>query len=220
MFSFQQARTNMVDCQIHTSGVVSEAVLAAFETVPRELFVPKNLQKVAYTDEDISMGEGRFLLEPAVHAKMVQAAALKPTDVVLDIGCGTGYSAAILSSMATTVVAVEECQKWLGAAEKVWQDLGVCNVVSFNGKLTKGSPEHAPFDAIFINGAVSEIPENIVAQLAPDGRLVTVIKAPGETMGRAVIVQSLGAGQFSSYNLFSAGSPYLPGFAPKPAFTF
>ncbi|GJL84696.1 MAG: protein-L-isoaspartate O-methyltransferase [Micavibrio sp.] len=220
MFNFEEARTNMVDGQIHTSGVVSEGVLEAFQSVPRELFVPKALQNVAYTDEDLPLGEGRFLLEPAVHAKMVQAVEPKPSDVVLDIGGGTGYSAAILSPMVTTVVAVEESQKYLNAAAKTWEELAVCNVVSFKGKLTKGSPEHAPFDLIFMNGAVSEIPGDIVAQLAMDGRLITIVKRPGETMGDVTIVQSLGEGQFSSYNLFSAGSPYLPGFAPNPTFTF
>ena len=220
MSDFSVARTNMVDGQIQTAGVVNPLVLQAFETVPREKFVPAALQNVAYAGEDLPIGEGRFLLDPMIHARMIEAAAPNPADVVLDIGGVSGYSAAILSYLATTVVALEEKQKYLSLAEKLWAELDVCNVVGIKGNLSKGNPENAPFNLIFMNGSVSEIPEQIAAQLAPDGRLITIVKKPGAVMGCVTLVQNTGDKGFSSYPLFEAGCPYLPGFEPGPVFSF
>lgn len=220
MADFTQARTNMVDGQIHTNGVVSAAVLEAFQSIPREVFLPEDIQGMAYTDEDVPVGGGRFMMEPAVHARMLQEAAPGKEDVVLDIGCGTGYSSAILSPMVTTVVALEQDKKALEKAGRLWDGLDVRNIVGVHGKLTAGNPENEPFSLIIMNGAVSEIPENIVSQLTPEGRLITILRKPGEVMGRVTMVQNLGEGQFSSYNLFSAGCPYLPGFESAPQFNF
>lgn len=220
MSDFAHARTNMVDCQIHTAGVIMPALLESFEAIPRERFVPENLQNVAYCDEDLPIGEGRFLIEPITHARMIQALDPKPSDVVLDIGGVTGYSAAVLSSLVTTVIAVEEKKKNIDFGQGVWDELGVCNVAAFKGKLVQGCPNHAPYDLIFINGSVSEIPANIAAQLVPGGKLITIVRKPGDVMGQVTIVHSLGEKGFSSYNLFEAGCPYVPGFEPLPTFTF
>jgi protein-L-isoaspartate(D-aspartate) O-methyltransferase len=220
MSDFNVARTNMVDCQIHPAGILLPGLLESFQTVPREKFVPENLRSIAYTDGDIPLGEGRFLLEPGVHARLIQAAEPKCTDVVLDIGGGSGYAAAIMSPLVTTVVALEDKQKLLTLATRLWDELGVCNVVGLKNKLAEGSPEHAPFDLIFMNGAVAEIPSGLVEQLSPQGRLITIVKKPGAVLGQAVIVQNLGEKRFSSYTLFEAGAQYLPGFEPQPTFTF
>lgn len=217
--NYSQARTHMVDSQITPSGVVDAGLIEAFETIPREEFVPDALKGVAYRDEEIDLGQGRFLLEPMTLSKMLQAVDLTADDVVLDIGGASGYSAAILSSLVSTVVALESEELYLNKAAHVWDSLDICNVVGKQGALTAGYPKQT-FDVILLNGAVDEIPQNLLAQLAPDGRLISIVKKPGETMGNVVLTQNLGENQFSSYTLFSAGCPYLPGFEPKPAFSF
>ncbi|MGH1397831.1 MAG: protein-L-isoaspartate O-methyltransferase family protein [Alphaproteobacteria bacterium] len=220
MMNYAQARTNMVDGQIHPSGVIDPALLSAFETVPRELFVPEINRGVAYYDEEVSLGNDRVLIEPLILSKMLQELELKQSDVVLDIGGGSGYSAAILSSLVTTVVALEENETLLKQAQKIWNKIEACNIVGVEGKLKKGYSEQAPFDVIILNGAVSEIPQNICEQLAIGGKLITVLTKPDQTMGQVVLVKAIGESRFSSYTLFDASASYLPGFTPKTVFSF
>jgi protein-L-isoaspartate(D-aspartate) O-methyltransferase len=220
MYDFSAARANMVDSQIHTAGIAMPGILQAFESVPREKFVPASMRSVAYNDENLSLGDGRFLLEPATHARMIQAINPVANDVVLDIGGATGYSAAILSSMVQTVIALEEKKKYVDEVAQLCNELGICNVVALKGGLTKGNAENAPFSLIFMNGSVGEIPESLVNQLAPRGRLIAIVKRSGEVVGQVTLVQSLGENRISWYTLFEAGCPYLPGFEPKTTFTF
>lgn len=218
MTDFQKARINMVDGQIHTAGVIIPAILAAFEAIPREIFVPNALQGISYTDEDLNVAPGRILLEPQIHARMVQALDLKPSDVVLDIGGSTGYSAAILSSMVTTVVALEDDQQFIDRATKLWNDLDLCNIVPLLGTLSAGSAKHAPFDSIVINGAVAVVPDALLQQLAENGRLIAVVKEKDATMGHVTLIRRLGEKSFSSVVLMSAGTPYMAGFEPETTF--
>ncbi len=220
MTDFSVARTNMVDCQIQTAGVAHADILAAFSNVPRELFVPKASQKIAYMDEDLVIGDGRFLMEPITHARMLQAASPQKDDVVLDISNTNGYSAAILSTLVTTIVCIEEKKKGLDQNLSILADIDVCNVAGFKGDLVKGCPEHAPYDLIFMGGSVTELPTELIKQLGPNGRLITIVKPDGEMMGQVTLVQSLGEKGFSSYTLFEAACPYLPGFEPRDSFTF
>jgi len=210
----------MVDSQIHPNGVTMPALLQIFESVPREVFLPDNLQSVAYNDEDIALGEGRFMLEPSVHARMIQAAQPQPGDIALDIGCGTGYSTAVLSTMVSTVVALESSDKLLTQARAHWTAMGVCNVVMIDHALKKGAPEQGPYNIIMFNGAVAQVPRDIVSQLAPDGRLIAVVKKPGNTMGEVTVARHLGEGRFASHSLFNAATPYLKGFEPTKSFSF
>jgi protein-L-isoaspartate(D-aspartate) O-methyltransferase len=219
MTKYQAARKNMVDCQIHTAGVSHVGILDAFSTVPREKFVSPALQSIAHADEDLPLGEDRYLMSPLVHARLLQAANPQPEDVVLDIGGAYGYPAAILSSIVTTVLALEEKKKYIDQAEKAWGSLGICNVVPVRGALNKGHAEHAPYSLIILNGAVSQIPEAIVAQLTPEGRLLTIVKKPGMPVGQAAFVQKNGAA-WSSRILFDAAAHYLPGFEPASEFCF
>jgi protein-L-isoaspartate(D-aspartate) O-methyltransferase len=195
-------------------------VIEAFNTIPREMFVPEGSAKIAYKDEDLMIGHDRYLMEPVVHAKMIQALNLKPESVVLDIGCASGYSSAILSSLVSTVVALESNESLIKKASANLNALDACNVVSFLGELADGQQDNAPYDFIIFNGAVAEVPEKILNQLAVGGRMAAIIKKPGAVMGEVTLIENLGENQFSSYNLFSAGCPYLPGFLPKPAFRF
>src|SRR5690606_998429 len=142
----------------------------------------------------------------------IQAAAPKPTDVVLDIGGATGYSAAIFSGLVTTVIALEDTQTFLDIAEPIWREMELCNIAGMKGTLTEGAPEHAPYDLIFINGAVSSLPQNLMRQLSDGGRMVVVVRRAGEKVGKATLIQRITKDSFSSRILFDAAIPYLPGF--------
>ena len=218
--SAQQARKNMVDTQIRTSSVILPELLEALEVVPREVFVPDSYKNNAYNDEDIPLGAGRCILEPAVFAKMVQA--LEPTadDVMLYVGSGTGYGPAVLSSMISTVVVLENTHDYLIASNNHWQNLDACNIAAFEGDLSDGVSDHAPYDSIFINGAVASVPEKILNQLSDNGRLICNVKKPGNVMGEVRLYQRCAGGNFASHALFEAASPYLEGFEPKPEFNF
>jgi protein-L-isoaspartate(D-aspartate) O-methyltransferase len=210
----------MVDCQIHTMGVVDPVILDAYRTIPRERFVFPGQEGIAYCDEDLPLGAGRFLMEPSVHARLVQAAAPRPDDVVLDIGAATGYSAAIFSSLVTTVIATEGNPELLRYAEAAWAELSLCNIAGFEGAADKGAPEHGPYSLVFLGGAVAFIPERVLDQVAVGGRLITVVTQAGCGVGKATLVERLDEDQFSSRVLFDAATPYLPGLEPRKQFVF
>lgn len=222
MSDFAQARKNMVDCQIHPFGVSDDRILTVFEETPREHFVTQVKKSVAYNDEDLFIeGQaGRYILEPSVHAKMVQYLDIQPGDVVLDIGAGTGYSSVILASMASTVIAVEDNPEYAHVASKNLEQLGVFNVAVSVADLHEGSPDNAPYDKIFVGGAVAEMDEPILEQMADNGRLIAIVKNPGEVMGHVTMFEKNGAGSYSQTELFSSGAAYLPGFEPKATFSF
>ncbi len=220
MTDFQAARTNMVECQIHTMGVISEPVLEAFSTIRREEFVPANKKAIAYTDEDLAIGNGRVLIEPLTQARLIQALSCKSSDVAMDIGGGTGYSSAILSGLCSNVVAVESDSALLAEAEKNWARLGYGNIMPHNGPLITGFSQKAPYDVILVNGAVSEIPQEWINMLSKDGRMALVIRAPGEKVGKAILVSKNAQGANGQRVLFDAGIPYLPGHQPRNDFVF
>ena len=217
---FAQARSAMVESQIHTVGVVTPTILDAFRTVPRELFVPDHMMGLAYIDEDIPLGDGRVLIEPAALARMVEAANVQTSDVVLNVGDTTGYSSAFLSVWARTVVTMEPRAGQLDQARAVWAECSYCNIAPISCDATEGCPEHAPYSLIMMNGAVAEIPEIFVAQLSVGGRLAAVLKPDANAPGHAVIVQRIGNGKYSTNRVFDASMPYLPGFEPRRDFVF
>ncbi|MEE8214262.1 MAG: protein-L-isoaspartate O-methyltransferase [Alphaproteobacteria bacterium] len=218
MVDYAAARLNMVESQLRTDRVTDAALLEAFEQVPRELFVPEELRGVAYVDEDLAVGQGRHMMEPRVLARLLQAARPEPQDIVLDIGCGTGYATAILARLAATVVALEDGGGLAARANEVLGELEVGNAVVVEGSLNEGYAKQAPFNVIVVNGAVAEVPSVISGQLAEAGRLVTVVRNSAG-MGRAILMQRTG-GVVSSRTLFDAAVPVLPGFEVKPGFVF
>jgi protein-L-isoaspartate(D-aspartate) O-methyltransferase len=218
MMDYAAARLNMVEGQIKPNRVTDFALLNAFANVPRELFVPKAMRGIAYVDEDIRIAPGRYLMEPMVLARLIEEAGIGHEDVVLDIGCATGYATAIMARLANTVVAVENDPALASEATDLLGRLGVDNAAVVEGALTQGYPGQAPYQAILINGAVARVPEVIANQLADGGRLVTVVSEPGR-MGRAMLYQRVG-NTVSHRVLFDAATPYLPGFEPQPAFEF
>ncbi len=215
---FATQRSAMVDCQLRTNKVTDPRVIEAFSAVPRELFVSEARRSIAYVDEDLELGEGRYLMEPMVLARLIQAAEIQPGDIVLDIGCGTGYASAVLARLADTVVALEESPALAERAGAILSELGVDNAVVVEGPLVAGYPKQAPYNAILMGGSVSRVPEAISEQLGEGGRLVAVAKK-GPGIGVARLMQRSGRNT-SSRRLFDAAVPFLPGFAEEPGFVF
>jgi protein-L-isoaspartate(D-aspartate) O-methyltransferase len=211
-------RLNMVDCQLRTNKVSDLGILEAFETLPRELFVPESMRGFAYVDEDIKISEGRWLMEPMVLARLLQAAEPEAGDVALDIGCGLGYATAILARLTATVVALESDGEMAGTANRILSELGIDNAVVVEGSLVEGCPKQAPYDLILLGGAVAEVPRAITDQLADGGRLIAVVKdQPG--MGQATLMRRNGE-VVARRTLFDAATPVLPDFAREPGFVF
>ncbi len=218
MVDFAAARSNMVESQIRTNKVTDPHLLDAFETTPRERFVPEPLRGIAYVDQDVALGGERFVMEPMVLARLLQAARPGPGDVALDLGCGSGYATAILSRLVATVVALEVDAALAAAANQTLDELEIDNVVVVEGQLAEGYPKQAPYNVILLNGAVSEVPLAIADQLAEGGRLVTVVSV-GTGLGRATLMRR-DSGVISSRILCDASVPVLPGFEAAPGFVF
>ena len=218
MADFSKARQNMVDCQLRTNKVVDEALIARFETVPRELFVEESLRSIAYIDEDVSMGNGRYLMEPMVLARILQELAIGPTEIVLDVGCGTGYSSAILSGLADTVVALEENPEIAARANDLLTQLAADNAIVVEAPLSEGFATQGPYDVILVGGAIASVPSALTDQLTDGGRLATIID-DGKGQGKAILMIKR-HGAVSQRELFDASVPRLPGFEPKMGFVF
>ena len=218
MVDFAAARSNMVESQIRTNKVTDPHLLDAFETTPRERFVPEPLRGIAYVDEDVALGGERFVMEPMVLARLLQAARPGPGDVALDLGCGSGYATAILSRLVATVVALEVDAALAAAANQTLDELEIDNALVVEGQLAEGYPKQAPYNVILLNGAVSEVPLAIADQLAEGGRLVTVVSV-GAGLGRATLMRR-DSGVISSRILCDASVPMLPGFEAAPGFVF
>ena len=218
MPDFASVRRNMVDCQIRTNKVTDARIIAAFGDLPREAFVDASSHAAAYIDDDVRIAEGRYLMEPMVLARMVQSLDIGAGDVVLDIGCGTGYSSALLARLAATVVALESDPALAQQATEALTALAVDNAVVVEGPLTDGYAAQAPFDVIFFGGAVAEIPKPIIRQLGEGGRIVAVIR-PHPGPGIATLGQCTN-GIVSFRTLFDAATPLLPGFAKQAGFVF
>lgn len=221
MVDFATARRKMVDNQLRTSDVTSYPVLDAMGEVPREAFVPSEQRPLAYIDEDLPLNANtagdRFLMEPALFAKLVQSAAIGADDVVLVIGCGTGYSAAVIAKMASSVVALESEPGLAATGSDLLLDLGIDNVAVVTGPLTEGWKAEGPYDAIVVEGAVEVLPDGLFGQLKDGGRLV-VVEGYGHSGMAKVYTRT--ENDISGRPTFNASVKPLPGFAKSPEFVF
>ena len=215
--NFAAARRHMVLSQLRPNKVTDERVVSAIDAVPRELFVPAAFRGVAYMDDDVSIGSGRYLMEPMVFARLLQFADIGPSDRVLEIGSGTGYGAAVLSHLCSDVTALESDPSLARSAEQLLPPLAAGRVALVKGDLTAGAPGKGPFDVILLAGAIEQLPPAIGAQLATGGRILGVIRERG--IGRASMWQRAGS-LLARRSLFDAATPLLPGFGIATGFTF
>ncbi len=221
MTDFTQAREKMVDCQVRTSDVTSLALISTMLSVPREQFVPEEKRELAYIDEDLSLAPlgppNRYLMEPAPFARLLQLGDVKLSDVVLLVGAGTGYSAAVLSMLCSSVVAVEEDAILADIAEKNLADLGYDNVAVVQGPLHKGWAKEAPFDVIIVDGAVDYVPDEILEQLQDGGRLVAVEGTGNAGVARLYLRED---GNVGGRDIMNCSIQPLPGFQKEAEFEF
>lgn len=218
MTDFALARHNMVEGQIRTNKVTDPALLDALAALPREQFVPAERRSAAYVDEDLRLAGERYMMEPMVLARLLQAAEPTRTDVALDVGCGTGYATAVLARLTATAIGLEADPALARAAGETLARLAIDNAIVVEGRLADGYPKHGPYDIVFVNGAVEEFPQALIEQLAEGGRLVG-IRRTGAGPGAATLLLKR-RGAVAGRTLFEAATPYLAGFAPKPRFVF
>lgn len=221
MADFQLARTKMVENQVRANKVTDERLLKAMRAAPRERFVPAAKRGVAYADEDLPLGEGRWLMEPMLFARLAQLAEVGPDDLVLDVGAGLGYGAVVLGRLASAVVALEESEALAQAANDAIAGMDAAdgdNVVVECGPLVDGWTAQAPYDVIFCEGGVEGRPDSLLEQLAEGGRLVAM-QRDGGGVQRGVVYR-MRNGLTSMRSVFDGATPTLPGFARAPAFTF
>jgi protein-L-isoaspartate(D-aspartate) O-methyltransferase len=229
MRDYLTPRTNMVDSQLRPNRVLDPALLDAFQTVPREAFVPERLQGLAYSDEALPLGGGRYMLEPLVLARLLQEAGITPDDTVLDIACGMGYAAALLGRLARTVTALELDEGLARSARAALRTAGAQNVSVVEAGFGQGYPQRGPYDVILIEGTVGAVPSALLDQLASGGRLLGILRPPTDAgaptgaelvlLGQAVVMTRHETG-IATRVLFETGMHDLPGLADAPAFVF
>ncbi len=210
-------RLNMVESQVRPSDMVDRRVLLAMRTIERERFIPEVSRPVAYMDDTIPLGNERVLVPPRVLAKMIQHLELNESDLVLDVGCSTGYSTAVLSQIAQTVVGLESDKTLAEQAAAAITAAEIDNAVIVEGALPQGHAEEGPYDAILINGAVHDIESELLDQLKDGGRLVAI--QPKDGYSRAMQWKRYD-NTFDSRAIFDAVAPILPGFERAPGFVF
>ena len=215
MTDFASRRTMMVDTQVRPSDVTKFPIIEAMLAVPREDFVPADMREAAYVGENIAIAPGRSILDPRTLAKMLDALDIQPDELVLDIGAGLGYSTAVIGRLAEAVVAVEEIEALLPAAQAALARHSVDNALLLAGPLAAGAAKHGPYDVVTIEGAVEVVPAALLAQLKDGGRIGCLFLEGA--LGSCRIGYKIGGGITWRF-AFNAFAPVLPGFARAPAF--
>ncbi|MBN9083281.1 MAG: hypothetical protein BGP04_03655 [Rhizobiales bacterium 62-17] len=221
--TIEALRQTMVDCQLRTFDITNRDVLAAALDVPREIFAPGVASAVVYSDRmlDIPGSQGRAMPAPMVVARLLQAAELSPSDKVLVVASGTGYTAALAGRIAGSVVALDNEAALTEAATANFARIGAANIQAVTGDLAAGAAAQGPFDVIVIDGAIEAEPEGLFEQLAEGGRLYTIVLPEGAAgwRGKASVFEK-NSGRIGSRMLFDAAARPLDAFRRKAAFSF
>ena len=215
MTDFRHRRITMVDTQVRPSDVTKFPIIDAMLTIPREVFVPESQREAAYVGEHVELAPGRVVLDPRTLAKILDALDVQPVELVLDVGCGLGYSTAVIARLAEAVVAVEEDETMVAEAQARLSAESVDNAAVIGGPLAAGSAKHGPFDVIAIEGAVEEVPAALLAQLKEGGRIAAIFM--DGALGEARVGYKID-GVITWRFVFNAAAPVLPGFAKRRAF--
>lgn len=214
MSAYSARRVMMVDTQVRPHDVTKFPIIEAMLSVPREVYVPQDKREAAYVGENLTLGTGRVMLEARTLAKMLDALDLQPTDVVLDLGCGLGYSTAVIARMVDAVVAVEE-DAHAAEAQRILAAEGVDNAAVIAAPLVAGAAKHGPYDVITLQGGVEEVPAAILDQLKEGGRIAALfMQGP---LG-AVKIGHKSNGKMVWRFAFNAAAPVLDGFSKRHAF--
>lgn len=216
MTDFTARRTMMVDTQIRPSDVTKFPIIDAMLSVAREDFVPADKAEAAYVGENIDLGDGRVVLDPRTLAKMLDALDIQNDELVLDLGCGLGYSSAVVSRMAEAVVAVEEDEARASEAQAALSQAGADNVALHVGALTEGAAKHGPYDVVLLQGAVEQMPDAILDQVKEGGRIAALWQEGA--LGKVKVGYKID-GAINWRFAFNAGAPVLNGFERHRAFT-
>lgn len=217
MTEFAARRTMMVDTQVRPSDVTKFPIIDAMLNVPRENFVPAAQREAAYMGENLSLGGERVLLEPRTLAKMLDALDISNDELVIDIGCAMGYSAAVIAHMAAAVVAVEDDEALLSEAQEALTDSGIDNVILHQAELVEGAEQHGPYDVMIVQGGVQQLPMSLQDQIKEGGRVACLFME--DALGEVRIGHKQG-GRLSWRMSFNAGAPVLSGFTQEKAFEF
>jgi protein-L-isoaspartate(D-aspartate) O-methyltransferase len=208
------ARLHMIDSQIRPSDVTDPRIQSAFAAVAREHFVPRAALPLAYADVPVEVAPGRFMLEPRCFAKLLQLAQINADDRILDVGCATGYSAAVLGRLGGKVIALEQDADLLRIAS---DGLRTTDVVLVQGGLIEGAKAEGPFDVIVVEGAIEQSPDTLLSQLAEGGRLVAVMNDGPQGKATIFLKEHGGIGRRA---VFDAAAPVLAGFKKAMGFVF
>ena len=217
MTDFAAARLAMVDCQVRPSDVTAYPIIDAMLSVKKEEFVPPEKRGIAYAGDHIELISGWVVLDGRTLGKLLDAVMVTPDDLVLDLGCGLGYVAAILGRLAATVVAVESEDELASSAAAILAQQDALNVIVELGALAEGAPEHGPYDIVFFEGAVERVPESIIAQIKIGGKIAAIFM-DGPTGQARIGVKT--ANGVTWRRAFDATAPVLDGFSIEKAFEF
>ena len=217
MSNFVERRENMVDCQIRPSGITQQGIIGAMLDVPRENFVPSAMRHMAYIGDHLAVGSGRVVLDPRILAKMLEAANLQSSDLVLDIGSCFGYSAAVVARLVEAVIALEEDKEMFEHSGTALARCSADNVAAIHGNLRDGAVEHGKYDVILLEGGFEMLPKGIADQLVEGGRIAGMFAAG--SVGRCQIGTRCG-GRITWRTAFDASAPVLPGFRRERRFSF
>jgi protein-L-isoaspartate(D-aspartate) O-methyltransferase len=216
--NIEQARFNMIEQQIRPWEVLDQGVLSLLAVVKREDFVPPACRALAFFDTEVPLPESQAMLAPKVEARLLQALHVARHERVVEIGAGSGHMAALLAHKAQQVISLEIRPTLVALARANLRRAGIANATVLEADGSRGLPDEAPFEVIVLSGSVAEVPQALLDQLKPGGRLLAIVGT--EPVMQATLITRVSATQFKREALFDTVAPRLQGFAEPAPFRF